>query len=177
MSGVDGAEDLLQVFITNVKDPEKVKVVDELVGKWSEIAKGQTSPSFNYKDINGELVALEDLKGKYVYIDCWASWCGPCKAEIPHLKKLKKKFDGKNIAFVGISSDQDVEAWKKMVDKQKLEGIQLHIGDDQSFMQAYMVTGIPRFILIDKDGLVYDANAPRPSSDEIKELFNSLEGI
>ena len=136
--------------------------------------KGQPSPAFNYENHKGGTTALADLKGKYVYIDVWATWCGPCKKEIPHLKALEKEYHGKKIAFVSISLDQNKDAWTKMVTEQELSGIQLHYGGDQTFTTAYQVTGIPRFILLDPEGNVVDANAPRPSDAKMKELLNSL---
>ncbi len=176
-NGVDGAEELLDIFRANVKDAEKVKTIETWVTKWSVLAKGQPSPKFNYKDINGKMVSLDDLKGKYVYIDCWATWCGPCRGEIPHLKKLEEDYHGKNIHFVSISCDSNKAAWENKVKNEGLGGIQLIIGRDRSFMDAYMVTGIPRFILIDKEGNVYDADAPRPSDPSIRKIFDSLKGL
>lgn len=175
--GIEDAESVFNVAMNNLTNEVKLKTIKNIIGNFQRIAKGQISPSFNYKDVEGNEVTLESLKGKYVYIDCWASWCGPCIKEIPALKKLKKKFKNKNIQFVGISTDRDQEAWKKMVEKKNMEGIQLHIGSDQEFMQAFMVNSIPRFILIDKEGKIYDANAPRPSTENIIEYFNGLKGI
>ena len=63
------------------------------------------APNFNLPNQNGETISLSDLKGKYVYIDVWATWCGPCIAEIPSLKKVEKLYHNKNIEFVSISID------------------------------------------------------------------------
>ncbi len=101
-----------------------------------DLPKGAPSPSFvDYENYNGGKTSLADLKGKYVYVDVWATWCGPCKAEIPSLKKIEKKYHGKNIAFVSISIDDDRshggswekanEDWKKMVEEKELGGIQI----------------------------------------------------
>lgn len=176
-SGIDGADELLKLFKANVKDEMKVKAINDLATKWAKLAKGQPSPKFNYKDINGKMVSLDDLKGKYVYIDCWATWCGPCCGEIPHLKKLEHDYSSKNIHFVSISCDQNAKAWEAKVKKEQLGGIQLIQGKDRGFMNAYMVSGIPRFILIDKNGNIVKAEAPRPSSKEIREIFNGLKGL
>ncbi len=116
---------------------------------------------------------MEDLKGKLVYIDVWATWCGPCKGELPHLKKLEKAFHWKKVHFVSISVDENEAAWKKMVKEKKLGGIQLHADKAWSsdFVKAYKINGIPRFILLDKKGNIITADAPRPSSDKIKPLL------
>lgn len=138
---------------------------------------GQESPKFiDYENHAGGTTSLDDLKGKYVYIDMWATWCGPCKAEIPHLKKVEKAYHGKNIEFVSISVDRKNahDAWKKMVNEKELGGTQLWAKEDKTFSEAYTVTGIPRFILIDPQGNIVDADAPRPSSDKLTDLFKAL---
>ncbi len=140
---------------------------------------GKPSPEFvNYENHKGGTTSLSDLKGKYVYIDVWATWCGPCKKEIPSLKKVEKQYHGKNIEFVSISIDDEGlhDAWRKMVTDKELGGIQLLADNNfkSKFVQDYKIRGIPRFILIDPDGNVVDANAPRPSSPKLIELFTSL---
>ncbi len=150
-----------------------------------DLPKGAPSPSFvDYENITGEKTSLADLKGKYVYIDVWATWCGPCKAEIPSLKKIEKQYHGKNIAFVSMSIDDDRshggswekanEDWKKMVTEKELGGIQIFApkGWKSEFVQNYKINGIPRFILVDPEGNIVSASAPRPSSEELIKLFD-----
>ncbi len=140
--------------------------------------EGVVSPSFDYENHKGGKTKLEDLRGKYVYIDVWATWCGPCIAEIPHLKKVEEKYHGKNIEFVSISVDteKDYEKWKKMVVSKELGGIQLFADKNwtSDFIKAYGINAIPRFILIGPDGKVIKADAPRPSSSLLVELLDSL---
>ncbi|CAM1334092.1 TlpA family protein disulfide reductase [Tenacibaculum aestuariivivum] len=144
----------------------------------TKLAKGTESPKFvNYENYKGGNTSLDDLKGKYVYIDMWATWCNPCKQEIPFLQKVEKKYHNKNIAFVSISVDneRDYEKWKQMVADKNLSGIQLYAKRDKTFSSAYKVNSIPRFILIDPQGNIVDANAPRPSSPKLIQLFESLK--
>ncbi|WP_296316704.1 TlpA family protein disulfide reductase [Winogradskyella sp. UBA3174] len=150
-------------------------------------AKGQTSPTFReYENFSGGNMSLEDLRGKYIYIDVWATWCGPCIREIPSLQKLEKQFEGKNITFVSISVDEGrgykgnsaeaYKGWKKMIADKNLGGIQL-IADNgfrSQFIQDYKINSIPRFLLIDPDGNIVNADAPRPSSSQLVALFNDL---
>ncbi|MEO8533062.1 MAG: TlpA disulfide reductase family protein [Flavobacterium sp.] len=140
--------------------------------------KGKASPEFDYENHKGGKVKLSELKGKYVYIDLWATWCGPCRAEIPFLQKVEEKYHGKNIEFVSISIDvqKDHEKWKKFVTDKQLGGTQLFSDNDwkSAFVTNYEVTGIPRFILIDPQGNVVDANAARPSSPELQTQLDSL---
>ena len=141
--------------------------------------KGKVSPVFtNYENIKGGTTSLTDLKGKYVYIDIWATWCAPCRNEIPHLKALEKDFHGKNIEFVSISVDKltAYEAWKSMVKDQELGGIQLFADKDfeSEFITEFGINAIPRFILLDPEGNIVDADADRPSNPRLKELLVSL---
>lgn len=138
---------------------------------------GMTSPDFKYKDVNGKTVSLKDLRGKYVYIDVWATWCTPCRGELPYLKELEKKLEGKNICFLSISCDKDVEKWKQMVKDEELEGIHVNTGGDQVFMKAYGIKGIPRFILLDKEGKIVNLEMTRPSQKLTLETLMKLEGI
>ena len=145
----------------------------------TKLAKGMLSPTFTgYENIKGGTTSLEDLKGKYVYVDVWATWCNPCKKEIPFLQKVEKQFHGKNIEFVSISVDQkkDHEAWKQMIADKQLTGIQLFADNSWSskFVTDYKITGIPRFLLIDPAGNIVSSDAPRPSSPKLIELFTSL---
>lgn len=174
------------LFRTYVKDPVKLKqhrdLCDKLTSEVDKIknksANGKVKcPSFRFKDINGKEVALEDFRGKYVYIDCWATWCGPCKAELPALQKLEEKYKDRNIVFVSISSDKDKKAWEKMVKLDKLGGVQLNIDGDHSFHSAMKINSIPRFMLIDPEGYFVSDNATRPSNSQTEILFDSLKGL
>ncbi len=139
---------------------------------------GDQAPNFKHKDINGKEVSLSDFAGKYVYLDVWASWCGPCKGEIPFLKEAEKKMHGKNIVFVSVSVDKDIEAWKKTVAEKEMSGIQLHNGGDRTISNAFVIPTIPRFILIGPDGKVVDPKMIRPSSgDALINYFNALPKI
>jgi len=149
-------------------------------------AKGTPSPAFsNYENDNGSKSSLSDFRGKFVYIDVWATWCGPCKAEIPSLKKLESQYKTKNIEFISISVDDarrsgSMEkahtAWKTMVKDKQLTGTQLFTGNGwkTDFIQDFKINAIPRFLLIDPKGDIIDADAPRPSSKRLIELLNEL---
>ncbi len=157
------------------------KFKKELTDKFEivkNLAKGMPSPTFDYENINGGKTSLESLKGKFVYIDVWATWCGPCIAEIPALKDLEKEYHGKNIEFVSISIDdkKDHEEWEKMVANKELKGIQLFADNDwkSDFVKNYAIDGIPRFILIDTEGKIVNADAPRPSDVKLKELLKEV---
>ena len=146
----------------------------KLAGKKMNNSK---APNFDYENHAGGKTTLESLKGKYVYIDLWATWCGPCRAEIPFLKELEKSLHDKNIAFVSISTDseKDHEKWRTFVKEKELTGIQLYADrSNMDFIKAFNVNTIPRFILIDPSGTVVDADAARPSDPKLKEQLAGL---
>jgi len=139
---------------------------------------GKPSPVFAYENAKGGTTKLADLKGKYIYIDVWATWCGPCRQEIPFLQRVEEKYKGKNIAFVSISVDvaKDHDKWAKMVADKALGGIQLFADSDwkSEFIKAYGINSIPRFILIDPKGNVVDADAKRPSDPALQQQLDTL---
>lgn len=180
-------DNLDSLLIANVKNQNSqvLRFLEAEYNKYQIMGKGKPSPKFvDYLDIKGGTKSLSDFKGKYVYIDVWATWCAPCIAQFPFLKELKAEYKDKNIVFVGISTDESrrnggsweaaEEKWRTFVKEKELGDVQLWSGKDFSFQQAYQITGIPRFILIDPEGNIIDAQAPRPSDPSLSELFDSL---
>ncbi len=182
MKAISEEEEMKETYNYYLEASDNKELQDEVGMAFKEASKlwpGNPSPTFvDYRNHDGSTTSLEDLKGKYVYIDVWATWCGPCKREIPFLKEVEKEYSDSNIAFVSLSADKekDFNKWKKMVDDMELTGIQLFADNNflSEFLTEYKVTAIPRFILIDDKGLILQASAPRPSSNELKELLNSL---
>ncbi|HRL17539.1 MAG TPA: TlpA disulfide reductase family protein, partial [Prevotella sp.] len=135
------------------------------------------SPMFKGVDVNGKEMTLRDFRGKYIYIDMWATWCGPCQKELPFLKKLEEKFKGRNIVFVGLSIDQDKAKWAARVKSGALSGTQLYIGKGSKFQSDYRISGIPRFILLDPNGRIVNPDMTRPSSEDTEKILNSQPGL
>lgn len=168
--------------ITTLSKDEKFK--GELREKMESIGSfvnGSPAPNFELLDNNDKKVTLEDFKGKYVYIDFWATWCKPCIGEIPSLKKMEEKFKDKNIVFLSISVDnqKDTAKWKKFIIDKELHGPQL-IGDngwESKISKEYTLQSIPRFVLIDTEGFLVDINAPRPSDSKLAKMLNKLDKI
>jgi thiol-disulfide isomerase/thioredoxin len=114
------------------------------------------------------------FRGKYVYIDMWASWCGPCTKEVPHLKKLEEELKNENVVFLSISIDKKVEPWLNKMNALDMHGNQW-ISTDNKIAEVLNVKGIPFFLIYDKEGKLYIYNAPRPSSgDTLKLLLENL---
>ena len=172
--GVDDAAEVKAIFDKEVTNPVMQAAFNSLYAEGSSVAKGSKAYGFKYLDINGKEVSLDDFKGRYVYIDIWATWCAPCREELPHLQTLEEAFQGTNICFVSISTDQDKAKWEQTVKDEKMGGIQLHTGGDEEFLNAFRVKGIPRFILINPEGRIDNANMTRPSDPATIEYLGML---
>lgn len=185
----------LDEFTAKLKDPEldaefvknmtpQIAGIKQQLGMMAAQAaaaakmKGKPAPDFSYENHKGGTTKLSEFKGKYVYIDIWATWCGPCRQEIPFLQRLEEKFHKKNIVFISLSIDaaKDHDKWKKMVTDKNLGGVQLMADKDwkSDFPQAFGVNSIPRFILIDPKGNVVEADAKRPSDPELTAQLEAL---
>ena len=136
---LESNKNLSEGFVTQYKSTfeQNMNALSAYYAESQKVKKlnGKPSPTFNYENYKGGKTKLEDLKGKLVYIDVWATWCGPCRAEIPSLKELEKKYHGKNITFVSISVDalKDHDKWKKFVADKELGGIQLFADNSWSY--------------------------------------------
>lgn len=175
-SGAPYAQQLNEYIQNRSADEGLKKLAAANFEKIEKLIPGKPSPKFAYPDIDGNTVALDDLKGNLVYIDVWATWCVPCLQEIPSLKQLESDYEDKDVHFVSMSIDQkrDFEKWQNMVREKELQGIQIFADNDwkSQFVQDYNINGIPRFILLDKEGNIINANAPRPSNPEIRTLLD-----
>ena len=127
-------------------------------------------------DINKNIINLSDYKGKWIYLDVWATWCSGCYDEIEAIEELKIKY--KNIEFVCISTDTDYNKWKKVINKKKYKPIQLIITEESRdiFMKNYIKKGVPSFFVIDPDGNMHYKYPPYPTEKErINKLLSNIE--
>lgn len=135
---------------------------------------GMEAKDFSFEDAQGKQYRLSDLRGKVVYIDVWATWCGPCKREIPYLAKRVEEYKGNDkVVFISISVDQNRKAWLSMIENDKPQWAQYHVSEEQNrtMSEAYGITAIPRFMVIKADGTIGNSDAFRPSDDDFhKEL-------
>lgn len=163
-------EEIFSVY-KEVKETDPIPTeIQEQFNRFNAMSAGKQAVDFDLYDVEGNKVMLSDLKGKFVYMDCWATWCGPCKAQIPYMEKLYEHYkNNPNIVLVSVSLDKTTKPWLAMLEKDKPGWPQYIVKDEfkSKLCTAYSITGIPRFMMFDKESNVISLNAPRPSSEDI----------
>jgi peroxiredoxin len=139
------------------------------------LAKGSPAKPFKLKDIDGKEVSLKDFLGKTVYIDFWASWCGPCIYDMKFMETVKAKFRDE-VVFIQISLDSDSD-WREALKMYDVKGINLRADENSTITKNYGVTGIPAYYLIDKKGNFADSQVSDPSKEEGQELIRQIEAV
>jgi peroxiredoxin len=136
---------------------------------------GQQAPDFALPDVNGHNVSLASYRGKYLLVDFWASWCGPCRVENPNVVKVHNEFKGKNFAILGVSLDKEKDAWQEAIKADKLDWT--HISDlkywSSKAVETFKFEGIPFNLLIDPQGKVIATGLRGDElENKLKEVLN-----
>ncbi len=173
-TGIEGAETFLSDFIKTVQDPIKRQLLENDYKKWQALEPGEAAPEISAIDVAGDSISLSQFQGKYVYLDFWASWCKPCREEIPYLEKLTKELEKDNIAVISVSVDEDKDAWSDVIRSKSMTGIQWLANKDQ-VIGAYNLASIPRYMIIDPQGKIVSANAQRPSGEILKQIREAMK--
>ena len=159
--------------INKLKYPLFKKVLLEKIRVLTSFNDGDTAKNFIGADSNNIQFHLTQFRGKIIYIDLWATWCGPCLQEMPFLDNLKERYkDNPGIVFLSFSIDDNQELWKKSLIKRKLTGLQLITS--RGDLKEYNPIVIPRTIIIDKSFIISAMNGPLPSSENTTNLLDSL---
>jgi thiol-disulfide isomerase/thioredoxin len=172
-------EKAIKFFRENCKVEKERAGFEKEFESWLKLEKGQMAYDFSGETVSRQKVKLTDLKGKYVYVDIWATWCGPCKYEIPFLLKLEEAYHNRNIVFLSYSIDDDRTAWEKFIPEKKLKGMQL-IGEkgwESKICKDYKVRGVPTFMLFDPRGKIISVKMTRPSDAKTRATFDSMPDL
>jgi thiol-disulfide isomerase/thioredoxin len=162
-----------KVRIDSIGTPLYKNALDRSLDSLLAFGKGDKAVDFVATDKDGRKIPLSSLKGKVIFVDIWATWCGPCMAEMPHYEELKAKYKGNpSVAFVSLSIDDDKGLWQKSIVKRKAEGYQWLI--NRNNLSAYNIVGIPRTLLINKDFRIVELNGEMPSDPAAAKSINGL---
>ncbi len=163
------AEAMYDDYLEIVEDGDMKDIVKREYEAILALTPGNMAPDFTLTDIHGDTVSMRDFRGQVVYLDFWASWCGPCMREMPHARELKRKLATQHdLVFLYISIDTEETDWRRTVTEQDIQGIHLNIpGTDHHVATLYNIKGVPTFFIIGRDGRIIDNRAPRPSNPDI----------
>lgn len=157
----DSLEADIALFDESISASQYVDDLNEILEKQRKVEVGQIAPDFSEaSSVDGEEISLSDFRGNYLLIDFWASWCGPCRGENPNVVKNYNKYHDKGFNILGVSLDEDKEAWLKAIEDDKLTWPQ--VSDLQGWKCAaadlYFVRSIPHSVLLDPDGKIVAKN-------------------
>jgi peroxiredoxin len=173
MFDLDVLEPMVKAFSPSLAGSEYVKDIQNRVAALQTVAIGKQAPEFTMTDTAGNPVSLASFKGKYVLVDFWASWCGPCRAENPNVVALYNEYHNKGFTVLGVSLDSDRNSWINAIHKDKLEWA--HVSDLKRWNNAaarlYAVNAIPSNVLINPEGVIIARNLRG------KDLQNKLKEI
>lgn len=170
-------ESFFELLRTGINDSITLIKLDEIKEQRKKTAKGAEVANFKLHNEKGELVELNDFEGNLIVIDVWASWCLPCRKEMPIFEEMKIRFVNEPVVFIGINAMDSKENWMKTLEEESLTGVQLFAPKkDITFFEDLMIYEMPRYILIDKNGKLLESRLIRPSHekfyDKIKESLN-----
>lgn len=162
-------------FSQKYQNDENGKAIGSIVADIQKFDVGKKAIDFQFTTIEGETKRLSDYKGKVVYLDFWASWCGPCRQQMPFAREIKTYFEGKDVVFLYVSIDDSDEKWKNGIASMQVEGVQTRSGGwGGAIPKLYNISSIPAYFLIDKNGN-FAAPPPRPSQKQ--ELIQQIEKL
>jgi len=141
------------------------------------LSKGQPAPDFQWFTVDGAIAKASDYKGKFLMIDVWATWCGPCKQQAPYFEKMALKYRNQKIQFVSLSIDEDNKAWYIAAKAKSKSLLQAHAASIKAFTSQFNVESIPRFILIDPNGKFVNARLPQPQDAAFETVLRKALGL
>lgn len=139
-----------------------------------ELARARMAPPFSVTTAGGEHVSMDDLQGKVVLLDFWATWCVPCREALPHIQQLAKKFQGEPLVILSISLDANEEKWKEFITKNEMTWLQYRDGGFTGpISRMFSVTAIPHTFTVDADGVLQDEHIGDASIEgKLKKLIS-----
>jgi len=164
-------KDLVDNYSGQIKDAKLVSYIIDYYKICERLGKGNPARDFLATSLDGKPVRLSDLKGKFVAIDMWATWCGPCRQQSPYFEKMALKYKDEKVHFVAMSVDNNIKQWYVSAKSKSKSVLQWHINDADALSKDYNLTTIPRFILIDGMGKIYNSKMPFPTEESFEMVL------
>jgi len=166
-------EELTNVLNPELKESKYIKYLIERISLLRKLQPGELAPEFSQESINGDTINLSDYRGKYLLIDFWASWCGPCRRANPTIVEMYNKYNAKDFTVLGVSMDNDKEKWAQAIIDDKLVWDQVSTLEGKKNLagKLYGVNSIPHAILIDPEGKIIERSI---HADKLDELLGEL---
>lgn len=173
----EGAAELHQFLASGSALAEDVAYVNKVLAK-PQLASETPAPDFSVKTNDGRTISLSENVGKIVVLDFWATWCPPCRASVPEIKEMVRKYPADKLVVISSSADQDEKAWREFIAKKEMTWPQYHDADNH-LAQLFNVNAYPTYIVIDRDGFIrrrFTGQNPRESishklRDELKSIL------
>ncbi|HEY6127601.1 MAG TPA: redoxin domain-containing protein [Candidatus Acidoferrum sp.] len=159
------------VKMRTAEDPERQRVLRYIARP--ELARAKMAPPFAVTTIDGQHISMDDLQGKVVLLDFWATWCGPCREALPHIQNVAKKFQGQPLVILSVSLDSDEQKWKDFITKNQMTWPQYRDGGfTGSVAKMFNVNAIPHTFTIDADGVLQEEHIGDASIEgKLKKLL------
>lgn len=163
---------LLHAVLPSFSNTRLKDMLSQAALRTSGMGRGHKAYNFTAEALNGRQLQLGALAGRYIVVDVWATWCGPCKKENPQFDELAERYTSERLAFVSVSVDEDADQWRMQAANRGKKVLQLHVPQgEEEFARRYGLNTIPRFMLIDPKGNIVDADMPRPTDPEFEAML------
>ena len=161
-------------YAGKLKNTDIREVLEVKLHSAGALLKGSPAVDLELLAPDGKTARLSDYKGKVIYVDLWATWCGPCIQESPKFHELAKKYRNDNIVFLAVSTDTEKKSWLSFIEGKEAGIPEYNCTDTKNLNEGWQIKYIPRFLLIDENFKIIDAYAPRPSQPEAVELLDKI---
>lgn len=171
-TSINVRDSLMAKYVGSIKKQSYKELLFKKHGTFNKLSKGVSAPNFKAYNKDKKEYQLTDFIGKYVIIDVWASWCGPCIRDSPYFEKKALKYKNDSIVFIAMNVDEKEKKWLFSIEDKGQSVLQLRIKNKKLLVKKYDILSIPRYILIDKEGKLIDVDFERPINKNFDELLN-----
>ncbi|WP_396151135.1 redoxin family protein [Flavobacterium sp.] len=165
---------LVENYANKITDSKLNKSILHLFKTYERLGRGKIADEILATNLDSKPISLANFKGKYVVIDVWATWCGPCLFQSPYFEKMAIKYKKENIQFIALSTDKDITKWYLSAKLKSKSVLQLHANDMEKLRKDYNIESIPRFILIDTEGKIYNSSMPFPTEPTFEMILRKV---